>query len=506
VRKALVWCAGDVTNYIPLTYKVNEKEVKTSLAPAALNEVNDYDSLITIIPETLFIENHEENYKLLLKAKSHYEGYYLTKGYSGEDKYIHKLLEKGFKAYKVVHPGIARPFKVKIENKAVYTEGSEEKTFKASFNALLNTVYSVLRQTVLDEKVDEIHVDLTHGTNILVNALMLASQIIAETYETKTRLWAAPVLTRPEEEAIVEYIEITQSSKIAREVLAGTVAWKKLDERILPTQAVSEIGRVLGPLLRDLYGDIKTLTKIQENILWGLRSGQAAVLHPYFENTSHVIENVQEKLSKIIYDYYLKTLPEDLKLSDTPWLPIADTILRNSTKLLSKTLGKTPLETTINILKLYHDTELYDKIVCIARELIIVLLARKILKNNSIEIAGEKWKLINIALNIIKLKDKGYISENNEDKKEKINKEKLEKYKTAISKILSNDEISTLNKITSLRNKLMHGRYSIEENVIVTLNDGKLVSANTKKEIKLIDKNEIAENCYKIIAIIDKIT
>ena len=230
------------------------------------------------------------------------------------------------------------------------------------------------------------------------------------------------------------------------------------------------------------------------------------MLHPYFENTSHVIENVQEKLSKIIYDYYLKTLPEDLKLSDTPWLPIADTILRNSTKLLSKTLGKTPLETTINILKLYHDTELYDKIVCIARELIIVLLARKILKNNSIEIAGEKWKLINIALNIIKLKDKGYISENNEDKKEKINKEKLEKYKTAISKILSNDEISTLNKITSLRNKLMHGRYSIEENVIVTLNDGKLVSANTKKEIKLIDKNEIAENCYKIIAIIDKIT
>lgn len=492
MRKALVWCAGDVTNYIPLTYKVNEKEVKTSLAPAALNEVNNYNSLITIIPETLFIENHEENYKLLLKAKSHYEGYYLTKGYSGEDKYIHKLLEKGFKAYKVVHPGIARPFKVKIENKAVYTEGSEEKTFKASFNALLNTVYSVLRQTVLNEKVDEIHVDLTHGTNILVNALMLASQIIAETYETKIRLWAAPVLTRPEEGATVEYIEITQASKIAREVLAGTVAWKKLDERILPTQAVSEIGKILGPLLRGLYGNIKTLTKIQENILWGLRSGQAAILHSYIENAFPLVERTYEKISKVINTYYLQKIPEKLRIGDTPWLPIADAIAANSIKLINNIIGKIPLETTVNILKLYFDVEYYDKIICIAKELVVLLLAKKLLNSQLIKIKGKEWSMIEDSLNILRLNLS--IQMNSETKK----------FVSTISELVTQSQLNSINKIVSVRNKLMHGRLSKEENAIIDLNNGILYYNNMKK-LQLIDKKLLKDICKDTLDLIQKL-
>ncbi|MEM2622924.1 MAG: hypothetical protein QXI35_08690, partial [Candidatus Nezhaarchaeales archaeon] len=56
-----------------MSYDIEGSVVKSFLAPAALNKRFNYDKLVALIPLTLFLEDHSENYKLLLKGKSLYD-------------------------------------------------------------------------------------------------------------------------------------------------------------------------------------------------------------------------------------------------------------------------------------------------------------------------------------------------------------------------------------------------------------------------------------------------
>jgi len=492
----LVWCAGDVTNYQPVSYDIEGSVVKSFLAPAALNKRFNYDKLVALIPLTLFLEDHSENYKLLLKGKSLYDNKRLEvdgRDLTVYDPAVHELLAKGFECYLVPHGGISHPLVLKERDGKIVVNRSSAKKFNYDLNVTFNSVYAALRECMKGYDEVELHIDLTHGSNVLVTVLMLASQVIAEARgleaDASFRLWCAPILGPPEPGLTVKFLDVSRLSNIVRGLVAGTCAWRRLDERLLPINWYKIVGSRLGPKFKEVYGFVKSLLNLAEDLLWTLRSGQAPFAYLLCRQVPN-INGIKERLDEMIYESYLRVggLQED-----EPWISIADVIVELTDKLVKdlKAFGDSPIDVTTRALQRLYETQYYDKVIAVAREYAVLLILRRLYckERERVEIAGDLWSKVDEELKLLAQK-------------------KDPAHPQALSAVgLTEDDVKTFESLRQMRNKLMHGGLSKEMNAEVSLriDPGRILEPESEKDKKPIWKKDVEKEAEKAIKLIEKL-
>jgi hypothetical protein len=127
---ALLWVGGDVGNYEKVRYLYGDDVAETFLAAEALRRLlpkslGEFEYFHVFIPETLFEDNHCENYRLLIRAKAGCNGLRLfvkLKDYEDATKpdngvcELAELLEERGSCSVVPHPGRGRPLVLKEYN------------------------------------------------------------------------------------------------------------------------------------------------------------------------------------------------------------------------------------------------------------------------------------------------------------------------------------------------------------------------------------------------------
>ncbi len=489
--KILFWCAGNVLGYVKAKYVIDGKIIDSFLAPAALNEVYGYCRKVFLVPTTLFTRDHVDNYRITLMAKACCDKYKPGREIKeSPDPYVCRLIKDSV-GYLVPHGGIGSALEVIVDEDVVNVDYKPVKQ-DYDFNVLFNTMYSAMCREVDDilEKYNgvEVHIDLTHGDNVMVLALMLASQIIAESRDINVKLFAAPILGRVEEGQEVCFLDVTESSDIARHILSGVSAWKRLDERLLPIKLVREIGRKIGREYGPVYSSVRSLVENSSDLLWKIRSGQIPVIHDQAAKLKDMVENAKNNLYKIISQNYLSGQVLGIK-SDIPWVPVADTVTVRTSKLVNDIIGDKAIETTIKTLKLCGSSqvEYYDKVICIARELIVLLIARKLalsLGLSKLKPGRELWEKIDNTIGKIA---RGSWSEVD-----------LSDLTLLLQLDLKLEELSVFERIRSMRNKLMHGMLSREAEAEVNPDTGEV-------DVTPISKRDISREVGKAIELIEKL-
>jgi len=492
VKKVLVWNAGNILQYEPVNYRFNSLTINTFLAPAALYAINNYDICICLVPSTLFTRDHVENYKLVLKAKAGYKNLqliYRGKNQTKHDEYVCSLVDK-IRGYLIPHGGIAKALDVTIQDDKVIVD-EKHIQYNYDFNIMLNAIYSALcseiEQVVREDNV-EVHIDLTHGSNIMVLALMISSQILAESKGIEVKLYSAPILSRPQPNTQVDFIDITEASYITRKILSGISAWSKLDERLLPISEVRSVGRKLGPLFRETYSNVTSIAEKSRDILWYIRSGQIPLIHSKINNLDEHLMAAKNSLNKIINQIYINQENVLQIQSDRPWFPISDSIITQTSILLDKIRGEIPLETTIKTLKVCSsEVEYYDKVIGVLRELIILLIARRLYTNKikTIEPGRNLWNELDNILTSIARKEL--------DKVDKWFLEMLSEIGLAI------DDLKIFDTLKKKRNMLMHGTLTKETRAIVDLETGKVVNVSP------ISRDELRRLCQEALNLVNKL-
>jgi len=502
-RWALVWLGGAATGYEPVTYRLGGEAVESVLAAAALNkllagEAGGFEERLVLVPETLFEENRCGMYRLLLEAKTGYRDRRLKVSMGGElrdvtqpDRLTHELLEQGFGCVEVPHPGVASPLILEelLEEKGAYlARFGQQEIHERPFEAMLNTVYAALR--ALARKGYSLVVDLSHGTNPLVSATLLAASMIASVYGpagVETRIYMAPVMGRVARGTEVEFIDVTGAAETVNTVASGINAWNMLDERLLPREAVvstgSRIGRKYGPL----YGSARRVVEKSAELLWALRSGQVPLIPDMLRGLAELEEKAAHGLEEMLRD------PEALAL-DTPWAPVADAVAVSTRRLLERLLRERNVDTMIASVEELVDKDMPDRALGPARELVVALLAAsQASPGTQLRIGGEEWEK---AAKLIEMCARAGSGERPPE----------------CSKLpLTEEELAAYDRARKLRNRLMHGRLSKEENALLQVlegNDIRVAAAGGKGKpgpLSLIGLKEAASTAAKLALLLRRL-
>ncbi len=483
--KALVWCGGDPSQYVKVRYEHEGKSVDTFLAPAALHEIYKYDKLIVIIPNTLFQKDWFDVYKQILEKKCN----------ESDDKYVREILNK-MECCIIPHPGIARPIKVPLK---IGKDGRYERinvtTFRCSFNLMLNCIYICLRNKL--EEFKEIHFDLTHGTNILVNALLIAGTIYCIARGKKYKFFAAPILGAPQQGQVVKFQDITDAAEALINIISGIKAWEYLDERLLPIKYVKDMGRILGEKYKEVFNSVRKFIENVGNLLWVIRSNQVIVC----KNEIKKIKNIKEiegNLNEIIAQEYLenntcntclKNYKE--KCDEKPWIPVADAVLKISEREFKDVIEEKDYVNVINkLIEKMFEREYYLNVIGFGREWIIYLLAKKLLKRD-----------INIKIyeNIDKL-----ITGLGRKRIDEYTEDELSRYILITERLkMTCEDFGVFDSVRKLRNRLMHGRISKDEGNIIIKQDGTILKNN--RVLNKIKKDEMRNSCENILKLLNNI-
>jgi len=477
--------AGDVTQYVAARYAMPQASGSgsTFTSAAYLAEVFNVAKAVVIIPETLFEKDHCKLYRLLLEAKSGYNNRRLRvcvkdgkcNDVTIEDKLVHRLIMRGFDCYVVPHPGLASPLNVTDHGDYVEVRrGNARRYPDYGFNLVFDSVYRILAMYAeqVEGSGNSICIDVTHGTNLLVSATLLAASLIPIVYDVDVKVYAAPVMARPEGDVEVSVLELSDAVSAVKEVIAGALAWSKVDERLMNIGYYESMGSRLGRKYRDVYGDVRSVLASGVKLLWSLRSGQIPAAIDYVKMLRGKIETVKRELKKI--------LSEELPLNDQPhqdvwkehcgeppWATVASACTVLMDKLLRELSGNSNLELMVKALNKLLSVGYPDKVVCVGRELITLVYA---------------WKK---GLQELKVGEDAWRSLEGELARER-------------------ELASVFERVRSLRNKLMHGRLSREENVTVKRverqdgsEDVELYSGSER--LRLIERGEVERVAKELV-------
>ena len=469
--RVFVWLGGDVTQYVVVNYRMygSGYVAKSFTSAAYLVEVLGVEKAVVIVPETLFEKDHCRFYRLLLEAKSGFGSRRLyicgrdggCRDVTTEDRLVHKLLEKGFDCYVVPHPGLATPLSIAIDSDRVEVYRGSAKQFPDyGFNLVFDSIYRVLSRYAnqVESGGDSICIDVTHGTNLLVSATLLAASLIPIVYGVDVKIYAAPVMTRPERGTVVSVLELSDAVNAVKEVIAGAQAWSKLDERLMNVEYYRSVGAKLGYRYRDLYSGIESVLRSGKELLWGLRSGQIPVVRSYVEDLRSRLRDAEKRLRDIL----MKELPiDDQPHQDTwrehcgepPWATIASTCIVLINRLLSELKEDTNLGFMMKALDKLLDVGYPDKVIGVGRELMTIVNALK--KGlTELRVGDDVWR--------------------------RLEEEMRERN-------------PVFDRARAFRNKLMHGRISKEENVVVKIRDRDVELYSHGKPPRLIERREVEE-------------
>jgi len=470
---ALVWLGGDVSQYHQVAYVIDGAEYKSFVSAAALAKAKSPAKLAVIVPETLFEEGHCESYRRLLEAKSRRGGRRLLalrrgnwEDVSVEDAAVHELLGKGFDCYVVPHPGIASPLRLVEEGSEVRVERGRARGFPSyGFNLVFSSVYLVLSKYAKDS--GRLYVDVTHGTNVLVSATLLAAALLPIAFDAEVEIYAAPVMGDPGEGARVEFLRLDEATRAVGEVAAGGQAWRWLDERLLPIRYYREVGERLGKY-REMYSVVNALLKKGAQLLWALRSGQLVAARRLVEELSEELEEAEQNFNRLVS----QELPLDDKLheewsrhvGEPPWPPVTSIALMLTKKAVSELRSGTNVEFVLKGLRLLAEKEYTDRALSIAREWAVALSLWRGRKQGEVKVGECEWV-------------------------------------RAEEDLMKRDPV--FEKVRQYRNRLMHGRLSKDDNAKVKLSDSDI---EVELPTGLIDKEELNKLANELLKKLEEVT
>ncbi|MEB3861443.1 MAG: hypothetical protein GSR84_04395 [Desulfurococcales archaeon] len=485
-KKALIWLGGDVSGYELVTYRLGEAKSTSFLGAAALRILynGDIDKLIAVVPETLFEDGHCGNYKLLVEAKSGYRGLRLVKRTPrGErditivDSSVHELLEQGIECITTPHPGVAGPLRLDRGEGKVLVEYGESRESRGTFNSLVNKIYLAMRRLAIEDY--SIIVDLTHGTNPLVSGSLLASTMIASVYEIPIRIYMAPVMGRPSQDTIVEFIDMTEASSLVNTIASGINAWKLIDERLLPIEDIARLGRSLGPRYRGTYGHLKKAIDGSGNLLWTLRSGQVPLVPHEIYTLRKTLARAQPSFEEMIRD-------EDAIRENAAWIPLADAALTLTSRIIQELHATRNMDVMIAALRKLASSGMPDRALGPARELAVVGVLAASTGEGAYKVGDTAWMQADKILR--ECAGKRHDSSVSDEDCRELG--------------LDPERLGGFERIRQLRNRLMHGRLSKDDEAQVVVSEG-----DVDVEIKsgVINRDELADMVGDALSIIESL-
>ncbi len=468
MNKLLIWCAGDVSKYRTVDYIIEDRPITSFLSPSALYKHLSPTHLLVFIPETLFKSDHERSYILLIKAKCGYTEdnmkYRLFSHSIGNDNeltikeninldnFIRHLEDSSrTKIVRVPHPGRANALSLEEvirDREKCYVIKYVNIKGSGNFNSIVNVIFHNIIKAVREFKISEIHVDLTHGTNVIVQALMLSVAMIRSLLDdVKINLWVAPITPPAGEKGEVYFENISELLETIHTLTSVSTAVKLLDDRPLSNvlNYVNSLGSKLGPCLRSIYGITQRTSKEFKKMLWIFRSNQLMIMPRYVDKISKMLKNSENNVRKFIEDYIINERWKSLQTSDKPLIPFVEYVLTKFKENIENVYSENPLEIIIKSLRSMYNSGYYIQILLIIRELIILLLLAW-LGFKEIKIGSEEWQKID---NILKKKESEQIIYN------ELVREfpQMEELKDLILKKL----IQYFSKLIEFRNKFAHG-------------------------------------------------
>ncbi|MCY0860607.1 MAG: hypothetical protein OWQ54_09280 [Sulfolobaceae archaeon] len=370
-KSCLIYIAGDVTNYSLVNYSLDGKNYDSFFSAHALWDALKTDKAVALLPDSLIttetkckddVEVLKKAYKNMLRDRASQ----LQSNSPTFDQFLNEL-----EVEYIPNVGVGNSKVTDCNENLVTEEKGGERRYKTvpytksrSPTFIYNTIYAVLNK--YSRNYEKFIIDLTHGTNVLVSALLAVStQFDAEVY-------AAPIMGAPS--GTVEIVKLNDIIEAMKDALKINLSIEKLDERYLVdyTRKLRDLIPSNFDNYKDLIGRIKStdLNKVND-FLWNLRNGfvvksldSMKILQQYLQQ----LESDVSSLSKIYEEWYNKAnnaFQKDNKIVLSNF--ISTLKVKDVINYLNP--GSDDVEKMLRILDKYIDVEYYDKALSLGREL-----------------------------------------------------------------------------------------------------------------------------------------
>ncbi|AOL17530.1 hypothetical protein BFU36_13315 [Sulfolobus sp. A20] len=373
--KCLVYLAGDVTNYKPITYRFEGKGVKTFFSAHALSKIFEVDKTIALLPDSLLsnkdiagnklspddINTLKEGYKKLISDRA--------ESLLGENK-ITKDIEEDIKSLVdkleievIPNVGIGQAIKVNSDGQLEKdNKGYKRVKYSTSRSPvfIFNTIYTILHD--LSEN-NEVFIDLTHGTNVLTSITMAVGALF------KSRFFASPIMGAPSQDE-VDIVELTDIVESMKDSLMIVSSIEKLDDRYF-RDYISRLKNINPQNFNDNEKEVIDKIKAKDpnrviDLLWNLRNGFTVNAINSMNDVSKYLSELKDDVSNLSNFYR--------EWYDHPNLEnIKEIVISNfySTLNVNKIIisGKDDIERLRELVQLYINASIYDKALSLAREL-----------------------------------------------------------------------------------------------------------------------------------------
>ena len=132
------------------------------------------------------------------------------------------------------------------------------------------------------------------------------------------------------------------------------------------------------------------MLKKTEELLWVLRSGQAAIAPYQVESLKDILQGgrLLENYPKLLQD-------QEAVTEDTPWVPVVDTVLQSAQELLKQLGAETHWQGVLKALRLLVESGMPDRALATAREWCIATAMAKNMEPGKYHVGGESGEQLN---------------------------------------------------------------------------------------------------------------
>lgn len=265
-----------------------------------------------------------------------------------------------------------------------------KETFTASSLGIFSTIEQMIQQEMRPEG---LILDLTHSPNNSIITLLLAGMTVAKAYDLNLEAFVAPILGRPQKNALVEFQDITPLIK-TYSITQSISSCRRVDEREL-AQTIKNLDKkdmfdVLGGQHKEYV--LNLLNTIAESV-WKLRIG---LVPQYLESICKLRKAVDEG-KRMLQSYTTSTLDKmsvtnDLGRERDRELELTELVLVSGMINVAGWLVDSSTDIK-NILLLYKNQEYYENIYRMLSELLVaeLLRARGVMECEINPLDGE-WK------------------------------------------------------------------------------------------------------------------
>lgn len=351
-------------SYTLTNYEFEGKEFNTFFSAHALAKLLSPQKIVALLPDSLIVHDNNTTKDIDILIKGYKNMILMRSNQLFRDANMRKDIEDFVNRIEVrVIPNVGSGQAYYVNNEGnLLAEGQKYKRSpyysERSPVFIFNAVYSIFNE--LSKSCNEIIVDLTHGTNVLVSVTTAVGSLF------NSRFVAAPVMGPPGQK--VSIVELTEVVKAMKDSLAITYSIEKVDERYFRDYSVAL--RSLKPNeFKEMKGLIERLKSKDPNkvisLLKNLRNGFAIEgvrgmrdLESYINELEKDINTLSKAYSEWYNHSYFEKENRIVLSHFYSTIKVRDLIYRGN-----------DLEVLERILDLYIKVGYYDKAISLAREL-----------------------------------------------------------------------------------------------------------------------------------------